>query len=137
MSENVVRKPVSFYSEDIAAIEQVQERADLPFSTAVRVIIREWRETLLSSLSVAILSQVAKDQGLDNLDAAVEFLVRNLRPQDAGLSIVIAEAEASVGSNGDLRRLLQAYQEGQATAQEVADWLVIEEHRKRPVHSAE
>ena len=135
MSENVVRKPVSFYSEDIAAIEQVQERADLPFSTAVRVIIREWRETLLSPLSVAMLTQVAKGQGLDNLDAAVEFLARNLRPQDD--AIVIAEAEASVGSNGDLRRLIQAYQEGQATAREVADRLVIEEHRKRPVHSVE
>jgi len=137
MSENVVKRPVSLYPNDIVAIEQVQERADLPFSTALRVIIREWSEALLSPLSVAVLTQVAKDQGLDNLDAAVELLARNLRSQDTDLAVVIAEAEASVGSNGDLRRLLQAYQDGQATAQEVADRMVIEEYRQRQAHSAE
>jgi hypothetical protein len=42
-------------------------------------ILREYldRSFALSDLSIAALTQVAKDEGLDNLDEAVEHLVRN------------------------------------------------------------
>jgi len=93
---------------------------------------------LPSELKAAVRSE-AKDKGV-SMAAVVRWALEaryQRQAQDAGLAVVIADEGAGVGSNGDLRRLLQAYLEARVTAEEVADRLVLEEYRQRQAHSAE
>jgi len=49
----------------------------------------------------------------------------------AGVVVTIPGADDVIAGNGDLRRLIQAYQAGRVTAQELADRVVAEEYRER------
>jgi Arc/MetJ-type ribon-helix-helix transcriptional regulator len=60
---------------EMAARKQIKTGKFVSVSEIMREILEQHQS--LSSVSIATLTQVAKDQGLDNLDEAIEYLARN------------------------------------------------------------
>jgi len=63
--------------EIVKAVERIAEEKKTTKSTVLRWALMDYLTPKLSPISIAALTQVAKDQGLHDLDAAVEYLVRN------------------------------------------------------------
>jgi len=81
----------------------------------------------------AALQSEAKDAAVP-MASLVRMAVKERyerQAQAAGVAIAIPGADDLIAGNGDLRRLVQAYQAGRVTAQELAERLVVEEHRGR------
>lgn len=72
------KKVISTYVTPAVAeqVESIAEERHTSTSTVLRGIVIDYLNPRLSPISIAALTQVAKDQGLDDLDAAVEHLVR-------------------------------------------------------------
>ena len=69
----------------------------------------------------AALRQEAKDAAVTMADLVRLALINRYKAQEVGLGF---------GSDGDLRRLIQAYKQGLITAKELADRLIIEAGRR-------
>ncbi len=75
----------------------------------------------------AALQQEAKDAAVTMAD-----LVRLAVKERYARQAKAAGPGHTFGSDGDIRRLVQAYQAGRITAQELAERLVVEEQRAYP-----
>jgi hypothetical protein len=73
-------KVLSTYINDedtIQKIKAIAKEKHTSLSTVLHWAIQDYLNPKLSPISVAALTQIAKDEGLDNLDEAVMHLVRN------------------------------------------------------------
>ena len=93
-------KTVNLTPQESQLLERAaQENGRLP-GQQLAFLVRQGlglEDGLLSPVSIAALTQVAKDEGLDSLDAAVEFLIkRELSAVFKGLIEAIEEAVVKI-----------------------------------------
>jgi hypothetical protein len=75
-----LRKVLSTYINDEGTIQEIRaiaEEKHTSLSTVLHWAIQDYLNPKLSPISIAALTQIAKDEGLDSLDEAVMHLARN------------------------------------------------------------
>ncbi len=77
MGWKTISTRVASDDEIVKEVERIAEEKKTTQSTILRWALMDYLDPKLSPISIAALTQVAKEQGLSDLDSAVEHLVRN------------------------------------------------------------